>query len=61
MIPKQLCSLKNISIMDLSRNNFSETITHCFHNMTFGKIDNFYGFDNSNWDIHCTLIWFRYT
>ncbi|KAG2696238.1 hypothetical protein I3760_07G048900 [Carya illinoinensis] len=39
MIPNQACLLKKIGIMDLSRNSFSGTIPHCFHNITFGKIN----------------------
>ncbi|XP_042987248.1 receptor-like protein 13 isoform X2 [Carya illinoinensis] len=39
MIPNQVCLLKKIGIMDLSRNSFSGTIPHCFHNITFGKIN----------------------
>ncbi|KAG2696097.1 hypothetical protein I3760_07G043200 [Carya illinoinensis] len=39
MIPIQVCLLKKIGIMDLSRNSFSGTIPHCFHNISFGKIN----------------------
>ncbi|KAG6621625.1 hypothetical protein I3842_Q015200 [Carya illinoinensis] len=39
MIPNQICLLKKIAIMDLSRNSFSGTIPHCFHNITFVKIN----------------------
>uniref|UniRef100_A0A2N9EK78 Leucine-rich repeat-containing N-terminal plant-type domain-containing protein n=1 Tax=Fagus sylvatica TaxID=28930 RepID=A0A2N9EK78_FAGSY len=43
MIPKKLCWLKNIAIMDLSKNHFSGTIPRCFHNISFGKRDSFHG------------------
>lgn len=39
IIPNQLCWLNKIGIMDLSNNSLSGTIPHCFHNMSFGNID----------------------
>ncbi|KAG6621626.1 hypothetical protein I3842_Q015300 [Carya illinoinensis] len=39
MIPIQVYLLKKIGIMDFSRNSFSGTIPHCFHNISFGKIN----------------------
>ena len=38
MIPKQLCRLKKIGIVDLSKNFFSGTIPYCFRNITLGKL-----------------------
>ncbi|GLU12189.1 hypothetical protein SLE2022_288890 [Rubroshorea leprosula] len=43
LIPKTLCLLKKISIMDLSSNFFSGTLPSCFHNLTFGEVDQSYG------------------
>ncbi|XP_030969730.1 receptor-like protein 1 [Quercus lobata] len=47
-------------IMDLSRNSFSGTIPYCLHNMTFGKIDNFYG-SYYSLDTDLTFVLFRTT
>ena len=60
IIPKQLCLLNYVVIMDLSRNSFSGTIPYCLHNMTFGKIDNFYG-SYYSLDTDLTFVLFRTT
>ena len=39
MIHKQMCQLKKLGIMDLSKNFLTGTIPYCFHNITFGKLN----------------------
>ncbi|KAK7851170.1 receptor-like protein 1, partial [Quercus suber] len=39
MIHKQMCQLKKLGIMDLSKNFLTGTIPFCFHNITFGKLN----------------------
>jgi Leucine-rich repeat (LRR) protein len=53
IIPNQLCWLNKIGIIDLSKNSLSGTIPHCFHNMSFGNIDDlvYYRYPSMSWSI----------
>jgi Leucine-rich repeat (LRR) protein len=53
IIPNQLCWLNKISLMDLSKNSVFGTIPHCFHNMSFGNIDDlvYYRYPSMTWFI----------